>query len=300
MIENIYQFLTTTYTPDPRCATLAEGNEAEGIPSFFQELEGELAGKTRVDEQEAWSSILSAMDYYICDYPGTTVDKQKVWNIFRQWLHNIAFDMRINVGWEEVDELLPPVLQKDHVIGLIKDLHYASLGPTKDELARKYHVSDRTIKDTINKLNRRKDGELRIAGQKVDFQMVEKYEYDEREHVTRRHFSAKNTVNPVFLQLNIAQVHSLLNGLKLSYFVEGRNLSVSSAVEIWSQLSDYTKDRIRLVYCEEDAEFSEFIQIVEDEIASTTLHTYKSERDQIREEDLSPYEEEELYRKLRM
>ncbi len=76
-------------------------------------------------------------------------------------------------------------------------------------------------------------------------------------------------------------------------------MSISMGVEIWSQLSNYTKDRIRLVYASKDEEFSDFLNILDDEF-KLSVHAFHSEREQLEEGDLSDYERNEIERKLMM
>ena len=111
-------------------------------------------------------------------------------------------------------------------------------------------------------------------------------------------FSSESTVNPIFLQFNISQVFSLLNGCKLSYVGEGRNMALYTAMEIWDQLSPYTKGKIKSFYCNRYPDFAEFISDVEAEIASSDLHAYVSEREQMEDMDLKNDEINETYDKI--
>ena len=108
----------------------------------------------------------------------------------------------------------------------------------------------------------------------------------------------ESTVNPIFLQFNISQVFSLLNGCKLSYVGEGRNMALYTAMEIWDQLSPYTKGKIKSFYCNRYPDFAEFISDVEAEIASSDLHAYVSEREQMEDMDLKNDEINETYDKI--
>ncbi len=276
------------------------GDERKGVPSLKELLLQELGSLESSDAEKVWAGTMNAMDDYLNDYPGTSVYKQKLWNVFFPWLRRLAHALSLPFSEEALNRDLPRPLGHDFAIDLIKDLHYSRDGITKAELAAKYKVSERTVKNTIDRLNSEKSGELRIAGQKVSFPIREIYDYDRRDQVTRRKFSASATVNPVFLTFNIAQIHALLNSLKCSYYDEGRNMSLGIAVEIWSQLSPYTQDRIRLVYFPKDPQFREFIEMADVEASSAQLHSYHTECEQLKEEDLSPYEMDELECKLQM
>lgn len=270
------------------------------MDALYDEILRETNGAVELSDDKAWDSIVNGMDYYLHDLQAPIIQKQRIWEIFMQWLKNIAAESGILFDEQEISEVIPRPMEVNYIIEMIKKLHFSNRGCTKEELAEEYGVSERTVKDTINKLNKGINGGIRIAGQKIDYSIQEKYIYDEKDKVTRRHFSGKSTMNPVFLQLNIAQVHSLLNGLKLSYYTEARNMAISSGVDIWSQLSEYTKKRIKVVYGAMDKELLQYLDCVEEAIAESPFALFRTEREQIREEDLTLEEIEELNQKLSM
>lgn len=281
---------------------LDDSNERKG-PSLLEYVMAETGGKESIEASEVFESILSAMSYFMDDYSAPNIYRQKLWNRFLGWLRNIALELKIEFDEDMICQIMPRPFVGDKTIEIIKDLHYSPQGLSKAQIADKYRISERTVKELLNRLDKNvKGSELYIAGQRVGINIKHKDVcdiYNEQGSSRYRFFSAASTVNPIFLQMNIAQVHSLINGLKCSYYHEERDMSIASAVEIWSQLSDYTRNRIRLVYAQNDNELAQFLDIVEDELDSFHLHTYVSERDILSENILSDYEQNEIMNKLR-
>lgn len=298
------ELLYGSYYSEEETDYFLEGDTERNIPSLLEYVYEETGGINEVESKEAWESILSAMGFYIDDYPATNAYRQKIWERFNVWLYNIAFELEQKYDETFICQIMPKPIIGDLDIEIMKDLHYSKTGVSKKRLAQKYHVSERTVKETLNKLDRNdKTSELRIAGQKVSIDLKYEDTCDGPEYWAQgrryRYFHSASTINPIFLQLNIAEVHSLINGLKCSYYQEERDMSISTGVEIWSQLSEYTKDRIRLVYATKDEELSDFLMILDDELQMST-HAFHSEREQLNEQDLSDYERDEIERKLSM
>lgn len=305
-IDNIYEFLQDTTDDNEKYMLYLEGDDT--LPSLAEIIKEEYKNQCSFSADEAWECITNCMEYYLDSCELSIVYKKKIWKDLSAWLRIIAYDLDINIDYSENDFIENPS-SNDPAIEIIKELHYyknkgnvqtaAGKGVTKEKLSNRLKVSEKTVKDIINKLDKNyHSSELRIAGQKVLLDVDSVYFYDEEAGVRNRYFSSKSTLNPVFLQFNISQIFTLLNGCKLSYEAEERNMALYTAMEIWDQLSSYTKGRIKAFYCYKYPDFADFISDVEAEIESSEVHMYVSDREQIEDMDLNKAEIDEITAKL--
>lgn len=306
IIDNIYEFLQDTIDDNEKYRLYLEGDDT--FPSLIEIIRNEYINQISFSADDAWECITNCMEYYLDSCELSIVYKKKVWKDLSAWLRIIAYDLGINIDYSENGFIENPS-SNDPAIEIIKELHYyknkgnaqpaTGKGVTKEKLSNRLKVSEKTVKDIINKLDKNHhSSELRIAGQKVLLDVDSVYFYDEEAGVRNRYFSSKSTVNPVFLQFNISQIFTLLNGCKLSYEAEERNSALYTAMEIWDQLSSYSKDRIKSFYCNRYPDFAEFISDVESEIESSEVHMYVSDREQIEDMDLNNAEIDEIIDKL--
>lgn len=109
----------------------------------------------------------------------------------------------------------------------------------KADIADRLWVSEQTINSDIRKLLGEDNDPIQICGRKFCIEEVER----SRGQV---HFSS--TAHPLFLTENLSQIIVLLKGLKAMsenpLYTEYAKLT---AANIWEQLSDYAKTRIRFV-----------------------------------------------------
>ncbi len=266
-------------------------------------------GKKR-NSSELIKGVLSAMSSYVRSRPSGAVRKQKIWDQFAIWIKNLAEELCVPLEKDVISSEMPEPYVEDPYIRMTKALHYVKRmdavkypAMTRDGLAESLQMSPQTVKEMINALDQSKPEKVvRIAGQKVELDIRHKDLFDENTGSRKRFFYAASTVNPIFLQLNVAEVNALLYGLMRSYFQDERNMSLLLAAEIWSQLSDYTRIRFRKIYLDPEhgsKEFREFLYTVIDESASLDLCRYRTERELLYEGDLSDKEIDELKQKLR-
>ena len=103
-------------------------------------------------------------------------------------------------------------------------------------------VSERTIEDDLKKLRGLDDNPIQICGKVFKIDDIER----RKDKVT---FSS--TAHPLFLTPNLTQVLVTLKGLKtMSENPLYKEYAQSFSTDIWEQLSDYAKDRIRYVLSE--------------------------------------------------
>ena len=287
-IDNILEILENSADENERYMAYLRG--INGFPSLSEIIKEEYNNTPEFNKTEAVDCILTCIGYFLDDCSGFTMgQKNKISKDLQRWLDNVTYDLGLpNINIHDTDS---NHVIDDPEIEIIKALHVYKNSPikgiTKKELADNLEISEKTVKDIINKLdNKQRSSSLRIAGQKVTLKLKESYTTATSNGNRFKVFSSESTVNPIFLQFNISQVFSLLNGCKLSYVGEGRNMALYTAMEIWDQLSPYTKGRIKSFYCNRYPDFAEFISDVEAEIASSDLHAYVSEREQMEYMDL--------------
>ena len=299
-IDNILEILENSADENERYMAYLRG--INGFPSLSEIIKEEYNNTPEFNKTEAVDCILTCIGYFLDDCSGFTMgQKNKILKDLQRWLDNVTYDLGLpNINIHDTDS---NHVIDDPEIEIIKALHVYKNSPikgiTKKELADNLEISEKTVKDIINKLdNKQRSSSLRIAGQKVTLKLKESYTTATSNGNRFKVFSSESTVNPIFLQFNISQVFSLLNGCKLSYVGEGRNMALYTAMEIWDQLSPYTKGRIKSFYCNRYPDFAEFISDVEAEIASSDLHAYVSEREQMEDMDLKNDEINETYDKI--
>lgn len=299
-IDNILEILENSADENERYMAYLRG--INGFPSLSEIIKEEYNNTPEFNKTEAVDCILTCIGYFLDDCSGFTMgQKNKISKDLQRWLDNVTYDLGLpNINIHDTDS---NHVIDDPEIEIIKALHVYKNSPikgiTKKELADNLEISEKTVKDIINKLdNKQRSSSLRIAGQKVTLKLKESYTTATSNGNRFKVFSSESTVNPIFLQFNISQVFSLLNGCKLSYVGEGRNMALYTAMEIWDQLSPYTKGKIKSFYCNRYPDFAEFISDVEAEIASSDLHAYVSEREQMEDMDLKNDEINETYDKI--
>ncbi len=199
--------------------------------------------------------------------------RQKYWDACDAWLARIARELGTSPA-PDLSEIEARPMESDTMIALIKALH-SEKPKTQQELGEDLGVTDRTIRTNLRMLcpalqrSDRPVKPLRICGQMVRVSVTE--ETVEREdQVNRRTYrcSAYRTpdrLHPLFLQQNTMQTAHLLKALQRRYDQDGDAVCYETALDIWCQLSDEGKNRIREVYCTRDSDFRGFIEMLDRE-----------------------------------
>lgn len=100
-------------------------------------------------------------------------------------------------------------------------------------------VGKRTIDDDIARIRGNTDDPIQVCGKKFIVQDIER---------SRGKASMPSTVHPIFLTSNLTQIIVTLKGLKhMSHDSAYRYYANDMAKSLWSQLSDYAKERIIFV-----------------------------------------------------
>ena len=154
-------------------------------------------------------------------------DKAEMYNDFVRYInkaelydHGIVFD-----------EIPVPLNTLERRLDIIKNYGNKKTKHQRNKvLAEKYGVTEKVISADINAIL---SGELNVYGQEFDLDALSAPENE-----------IKSTVVPVVLALNVQEVISMLEGLYIQKDTVLGESAVKTAVSIWSQLSDYVKDRI--------------------------------------------------------
>lgn len=123
--------------------------------------------------------------------------------------------------------------EKDNMarrIAILKSLHGRTL--TLDNLVDQYSVSDRTIREDLNKI----ENGIEVLGNEIKIEL---------NRIRNKGISYKTTVHPVVLMLNMTEVYALTVGLKkISKRTAYETVLNDLADYIYNQVSDYGKDLI--------------------------------------------------------
>ena len=245
------------------------------------------------DLQICFYAIGRSLSKYADAYPSSAAFKLKMRETFIKWMEKIIDVYRIT------DQAIPESLyrsegERDMLISMIKALHKRN-GVTKKELRDILGIHPRSIMKNLSRL----DPEMSetnpenvnhlpytLGGQTVRVKVQSRKKDNKREWTYR----TENTLHPIVLLENIMQAGTLLKGMEKLYYDEENEVSTGIAIDIWSQLSDYGKERIKRYYFAEDPGF---LEILEDDHA-VTFHT---EREIMRNERMSPEERIVFYLK---
>ena len=91
-------------------------------------------------------------------------------------------------------------------------------------------------------------------------------------------YYTQDTISPIFLPANISQLKTLLKGLYYESRMNRDPFAMTLAIDIWSQLSEYAKERIKKYYGRPDKNFNEFLSLV-DSKSEDIFISYREEAD---------------------
>lgn len=83
------------------------------------------------------------------------------------------------------------------------------------------------------------------------------------------------------------QLGVLLQSLQEAYSNDISLVSFGIALDVWGQLSDYGKERIRKIFGTQSKEMKEFLDELEDTYNSNHLTAFQTEQELIKEDDLN-------------
>ena len=238
----------------------------------------------KINNAKCYQAIAEAMVKYADSYPAPASFKKRMRANFVQWLEAIRskyeFPEQPEIPWG----LYPEDGEKDTVVGMLQSLQ-SRRGVTKEELQVRLGIGPRAILKDLCKLDPtlREDGAeeqetpvpFYIGGQPVRVEIrSRKYAGDRK-----KHYRTENSVHPLILQENLFQAATLLQALQRNYDEHESTVSSYLAVDIWSQLSDYARERIEYVFTAGDPDFAAFIEMLKDETPDGRIPAYRTERE---------------------
>ena len=241
----------------------------------------------------AYNAIEEAMEDYLYRYHSSYSFKRNTRIKFHSWLKSIQ--VRYELG--DIETPFEDDIQskdQDSCIVLLKALH-------PREGVSEFGVpgmKPRTVRQNLRKLSPdlykgsrvdiQKEPEyvpFRIGGQQVAVTVKSK----KRPHDRTQYYYTPNTLHPIVLQENMMQVGLLLKSLCRSYYdpQSQSELALLISIDIWSQLSNYARGKIKNIYTIGDVDFKDFVDILDDECPNDYASTYRTEREIAEKEGLS-------------
>lgn len=212
-------------------------------------------GALQKDFETCYEAIVSAMLTYLEGFQTNSYAyKQDTWKTFSKWLIKIekAYEISDEVRNTEIKDR---ATDTEAMIAVIKALHDKS-GKTVEQIADETNMGDRAVQKWIKRIN---DGDCRLSGQPVQVKVKTISGIGGR----APRYRTVNTMHPIILQENVLQIGTLLQSLAHNYIDNDSDVSYSIGVEIWYQLSDYGRKRIKEYFMISDDKLRDFVKDIE-------------------------------------
>lgn len=211
-----------------------------------------------VNDERLLEYILECMNEMLSSIPASrTSYKKNLYELFISWAEQIADNRNIEFT-EDLRNILEDPFVPDFGVELLKMLHDRN-GVTNEKIGEKLGVKEKSVRSYLQSLDpsigenvtrdslhsHRQKYELRFGGQLLNVNIETKKSQSEKR---KKHYYTPNTIHPIALQMNVTQIATLLHSLQKSYKCENSIVSKTLAVNIWSQLSDYGKGRMKDVF----------------------------------------------------
>lgn len=239
-------------------------------------------GKSEENLKRVYDAISKAMVKYVENYPVTFSFKQQTKRNFKGWLKKLGEACEIE------DPPIPEIFEvkeADTGIALLKLLH-SRAGVSYEDIGNAMGFTQRAIqKDLIKLCPSMYSGPttaasyvpFKIGGQPIvaDISLVD----SNVERADEKRFFTRNTIHPLVLQENIVQLASLLKALCYQYFDCSDEVAVLIAIDIWSQMSEYARKKIKNHYAFDNPDLTDFVKMLEDECPDDHVCKYRTERE---------------------
>ena len=207
----------------------ASKDDSKVIYAFLQQKRIMLLQDKTIDDAEICIEIESAIIQSVKSYNHAKDVPIAIYKRFLEFLEN-SYKISIPMEWPQIF-----ASSFDRQMYIVKAMHEKEL--TVSQLEDELWISDRTIEDDLSNL-KNMDG-VAFLGQRVKIKEVGR---------TNGVTQFKSTVHPIFLASNLTQVVVMLEGLQHMMKDEAyRGYAQRLAQNIWSELSDYGKRRIKEV-----------------------------------------------------
>lgn len=241
-----------------------------------------------VDVAQAYQILTEALYDYVFAYSTSHAIKRRLCSRILDWCKHMGEQYSIE-NYNEYLEELRILGSADIAVEIVKELHNQD-GISKLGLAGKYSISEKKAQIYLSKIdNQRCSDPIRIGGQAV-YVPISRKKSNKKEEPWK--YYTTNTMSPLVFQMNIMQVETLMKSLQLNYS-EGNDIPLDLAIDTWSQLSEYARNRIRKIFGERDAQLSEFLDEVEEKMY-TDGYRFMTESEIMKKYSLSYHEKLEI------
>lgn len=285
---------TTPYDATTTKRILFGNEEHQNSLKLLDCIMENVVDPTNVNDDKLLRSIVAGMGEYQRRYPVSVVRKQSLYNELIVWMNRISERLGISCDETYIEENIIAPCEPNLSVGIVKALHNRN-GVTKEELAEQFSVSQKTIQNELAKLDATKVSKLgaaRLGGQ----QMLVNIQHTEVEK-GKRYYRTDQTLHPLVMQLNVTQVGFLLESLCASFYNNEREVCFAMAADLWAQLSEYGKDRVREVFCKNNPDLRDMIADIEDISSESEPHIFQTEKEMMETLDLSDQESLLVYYK---
>ena len=212
-----------------------------------------------ISETQAYQILTEALYDYVFAYSTSHAIKRKLCSRIIDWCKHMGEQYNIE-NYNEYLEDLRALGSPNIAVEIVKDLHDQN-GTSKLELSDKYSISEKKAQIYLSKIdNERCSNPIRIGGQAVYVPISRKKSNAKDGHWK---YYTTNTMSPLVFQMNIIQVETLMKSFQLNYCNEGNAIPLDLAIDTWSQLSEYARNRIREKFGKRDKLLNEFLDEVE-------------------------------------
>lgn len=239
-------------------------------------------GALQKDYENCYEAIIASMLEYLENFhTNSFAYKQEIWRQFSKWIKKIEKEYRIPVNLRKED-FVENATDGDAVIAIVKALHKRG-GNTVQDIAEETNMDIRPVQKWLKKLRTNQSNNVgdvgccRIAGQPVNLNIKV---FTGKKSKTPR-YKTTNTMHPIILQENLMEVGTLLQSLAHNYVDNSSDVSYHIGIDIWYQLSEYARNRVRKYYAYSDEKLKNFLDDIDDLLPDKTTYGFQTEREMV-------------------
>lgn len=247
--------------------------------------------QTKENYQKAFEEIAIAFNTYWESLIGPYSYKQAQKLKLYQWLEKIQKEFSLSEP-NSMEDLRVKNDEMDPAISIVKLLHSRS-GITVGEIAAELGFQwPRAVQKYLRKLSPDLSEEetseevyepCRIGGQPV---RVKIQKFRDKKEPKKIRFRTINTMHPIVLQENLMQIATLLMSLSDSYNKDNNEIAFGIALDIWYQLSEYARSKMRGCFAVRNNEFRTFLDCLDYASPKDRKKFYQTEREMVYENNL--------------
>ena len=231
--------------------------------------------KTRIPTTIArYRDTLAGFEDYLMSYAASPAYKERVIRPFLvEWIERIA--SFFGEQMIESEDYFPHFIRTDKTVELLKLLQPRE-GISKSKLQEELGVGYKTVQNDLRALSPslgKADQELKIGGHVIRVDVKEKRLTD-----NQKIYHSPNTVNPLILFPNVMMTGKLLQSLAQD---TESDVAQYIGADIWVQLTEYYKERIRSVYAERDEQLTDYLDMIEYRIRHGHVFGFLAEREMV-------------------